>query len=301
MKNKNLDENNAFNDIKNLKFEELQKQIKYLKKKYYTILSILIISLVINLMIIKTKFFGRKGINQYEKAQIKLIPNIVKENDENNYDYIQDVFKKEKKRLYLNVLNKKRTFAKRYPLNKKIKCIPHLTKNELIAFLSFLTNDTIFFETGSGCSSIIAKNYVKKSYSIEGGKDWYEIGIKNGLKENLVFHDLKPDNPIWSKPGKNSTMEDWKKYFQSYNKSYNANVILLDGRFKVATAMDIFDKIDDNTIVLIHEYTQRQIYFILDEYYQYIYHWDSLTAFVKKKGIKSIPLEIQKQYWDKYY
>ena len=94
MKNKNLDENNAFNDIKNLKFEELQKQIKYLKKKYYTILSILIISLVINLMIIKTKFFGRKGINQYEKAQIKLIPNIVKENDENNYDYIQDVFKK---------------------------------------------------------------------------------------------------------------------------------------------------------------------------------------------------------------
>jgi len=41
----------------------------------------------------------------------------------------------------------------------------------------------------------------------------YEIGIKNGLKDNLIFHDLKPDNHHYSYPGKLSTLDDWKKYF----------------------------------------------------------------------------------------
>ena len=205
---------------------------------------------------------------------------------------------KELERPYLRELNIKRTFEKRFPLTKEIKCKPHFVNEELIAFLSFLTKDTIFFETGSGCSSIIAKYYTKKSYAVEGCKKWYERGLKNGLKDNLIFRDLKPDNPIWSYPGKNSSINDWKKYFQSYDKSYNADIILIDGRFKVATAMDIFDKIKNDTIVFIHEYQDRPIYFILEEYYQYLYHWGSLTAFIKKKDIASIPLNVQKKYWD---
>ena len=135
---------------------------------------------------------------------------------------------------------------------------------------------------------------------MEGCKVWYERGIKNGLKENLIFHDLKPDNPSWSYPGKKSNINDWKPYFQAYNSSYEADVIFIDGRFKVATAMDIFDKIKDDTIILIHEFQERPIYFILEKYYQYIYHWDRLTAFVKKKGVKSIPIAIQKKYWNKF-
>ena len=62
--------------------------------------------------------------------------------------------------------------------------------------------------------------------------------------------------------------------------------------------MDIFNKINEDTIVFIHEYQDMQLYFILENYYQYVYHWGTLVAFVKKKGIKSIPLEIQKKYWN---
>ena len=152
-----------------------------------------------------------------------------------------------------------------------------------IAFLSFLTKDTVYFETGSGCSSLIAKYYTKKSYAVEGCKQWYEEGVKNGLKNNLIFRDLKVDNPIWSYPGNKSNIDDWKKYFQAYDKRYNADVILIDGRFKIATAMDLFDKIRDDTIVFIHEYPDRPSYFILENYYQYVYHWGTLMAFVKKK------------------
>jgi len=220
-------------------------------------------------------------------------------NSSNNLEEI--LLKYELNMPHLKELNKKRTFDNKLPLPKKINCKPHFFSiEELIAFLSFLTKNTVFFETGSGCSSIIANYYAKKVISIEGSKIWYQKGIKNGLKNSLRFKDLKSDNNDWSLPGPKSNIEDWKNYFQSYQKSFNADVIFIDGRFKIATAMDIFNKIRDDTVVLIHEYKSRPLYFILEEYYNYIYHWNTLYAFTKKKEIKKIPLEIQKKYWNEF-
>jgi hypothetical protein len=62
--------------------------------------------------------------------------------------------------------------------------------------------------------------------------------------------------------------------------------------------LDIFDKIRDDTIILLHEYYNRPFYFVIEEYYNYVYHWGSLYSFVKKKNIKQIPLEIQEKYWN---
>jgi hypothetical protein len=221
-------------------------------------------------------------------------------NDFNN-DYFKEtefIINKEQERPHFELINKKRTFEKRLPLTSEIGCKPHFTENELGAFLSFLTKDTIYFETGSGCSSVIAKYYAKKSYAVEGCKEYYDKGIANGLKDNLIFKDLKPNNNQWSYPGRRSTLDDWKNYFQAYDRSYNADVILIDGRFKVATAMDMFDKINDDTIVLVHEYSDRPSYFVIEKYYQLVYHWDRIAAFIKKKDVKSIPLEVQQNYWN---
>ena len=218
-----------------------------------------------------------------------------------NYRYIYNkILKREAFLPSLKDFINKRTFQRRLPLPKEIKCKPHIQEEELIGFLSLLTKETTYFETGSGCSSIIAKYYAKKTYAVEGCKKYYDLGIKNGLKDNIIFKDLKSDNPTWSIPGKNSNLNDWKNYFQSYKEEYNADVILIDGRFKVATAMDMFNKIRNDTIVLLHEYNKRPKYFVIENYYQYIYHWGSLFAFIKKKDIKEIPLEIQKQYWNQY-
>ena len=166
--------------------------------------------------------------------------------------------------------------------------------------MSLLTENTIYFETGSGCSSVIAKYYAKKTYAVEGCKGFYNLGLKNGLKDVLIFKDLKPDNPTWSFPGKNTNLADWKQYFQAYKPEYNADVILIDGRFKIATALDIFNKIRNDTILVLHEYNTRPQYFIIENYYKYIYHWGSLYAFIKKIEIKYIPLEIQKKYWNDF-
>lgn len=217
-------------------------------------------------------------------------------------NFYLNLFEYESNMPYLKDINKKRTFEKRYPLPKEINCYQHLryySLMDLIAFTSFLTKDTIFFEFGSGCSSVIAKYYTKKSFAVEGDKKWYEIGLKNNLKENILFKDIKPKKGygLWSSPGKDSNIKDWKRYFQAYKAEYNADVIFIDGRFRVACAFDIFNKIKNDTIVLIHEYF-RKSYLIIEEYYDYIYHWGSLYLFKKKANIKEIPLDIQKQFWN---
>ena len=262
--------------------------------------------MILNLKLQKTRFQNILKDNNLENTNINLelkkIKMLILKNNNNikSIKFLQNKLINEGKMPHLYKTIKKRTFEERLPLPKEIKCKPHFNSDELIAFLSLLTKDTIYFETGSGCSSLIAKYYAKKTYAVEGCKKYYEIGIKNGLNDILLFKDLKPDNPTWSFPGKKSNINDWKKYFQSYKKEYNADVILIDGRFKIATAMDIFDKIRDDTIILLHEYFDRPSYFILEKYYKYVYHWGSLYSFVKKKYIKQIPLEIQEKYWNKF-
>lgn len=302
MKTNKYDEEKSFNDLNNSETNELRINLNRQNEKSFSLIFLFIFFTLINAIILMINFSKKDfclKVNMNKNSNL---------NSENNLNEIakaqifsqeiNNFFIKERDRPYFKEINKKRTFDQRYPLTKQINCKPHFTTNELIAFLSFLTKETIYFETGSGCSSIIAKYYAKKSYAVEGCKEWYERGIKNGLKDNLIFHDLKPDTSSWSIPGKESTLNDWKKYFQSYKKSYNADIILIDGRFKIATALDIFDKIKDDTIIFIHEYQNRPLYFVIEEYYQYVYHWDLLTAFVKKSDIKSIPLEIQQKYWN---
>ena len=301
MEVKHFEEEKSFNYNNKQSINE-KKIYFHLYKLQILVLSIFFFTLL-NLIILFRNNYYKDDLNK-NKIQKFITDKKEKllQNKNANYvtkDLMPTLLSNEINRIYLKNINKKRTFENRFPLPKELDCKSHMTKNEIVGFLSFFTKNTIFFETGSGCSSIYAKYYAKKSYAVEGSKYWYEIGIKNGLKDNLIFHDLKPDNHHYCYPGKLSTLDDWKKYFQAYDSSYNADVILIDGRFKVATAMDIFDKIKEDTIVLIHEFQERPIYFILEKYYQYVYHWDRLTAFIKKNGINSIPIDIQKQYWNK--
>lgn len=275
------------NQEENIQLKVLKNNIKKSNKKKLKIIRYIII-----LFVLIYFFFFR--IKKHHDKKLNIL-------SESEIYFNQILLNFESKLLILADINKRRIFDKRYPLPKEIKCYEHLREGglrDLMAFTSFLTDNTTFFEFGSGCTSIIAKYYAKKTYAVEGNKEWYEKGIKNGLKDIIIFKDLKPDGigSLWSSPGKNSTLEDWKNYFQSYNKEYNADIILIDGRFRVACALDIFNKINGDTIILIHEYFRPQ-YLIIENYYDYIYHWNTLYMFRKKPNINEISLEFQKKYW----
>ena len=131
----------------------------------------------------------------------------------------------------------------------------------------------IYFEFGSGGSTNIASYYKIKTYSVESNAKWHNKLKKNGIKANYITIDLKAKNLGY--PGNNTNMNDWKKYIQAYKNSYNADIILIDGRFRVACALDIFSKIKNDTIILIHDYEPRKEYHILEKFYIKVNHWDS--------------------------
>jgi len=87
-----------------------------------------------------------------------------------------------------------------------------------------------------------------------------------------------------------------EKYVQSYKTEYNADIILIDGRFRVACGLDIFSKIRNNTLVFIHDYNNRKKYHILEKYYIKIISWGTLAGFFKNTNITSIPEEVSNEY-----
>ena len=60
--------------------------------------------------------------------------------------------------------------------------------------------------------------------------------------------------------------------------------------------MDIFNKIGNETIILIHDYTQRKEYHILEKFYIKVKTWDSLALFLKNPEVNSIPNNIYTFY-----
>ena len=89
----------------------------------------------------------------------------------------------------------------------------------------------------------------------------------------------------------NTNVVDWKKYIQAYKGEYNADIVLIDGRFRVACAIDIYRKITNDTLVLLHDYERKQ-YHVLEQFYIKLQIWDSLVLFIKNPKVSSIPERI---------
>ena len=164
-----------------------------------------------------------------------------------------------------SIINKHRRLSIVWPLPKEIKFRPLMTNKEIIAL----------------------------SYSVESDAEWHEKLKNSGIKANYITIDLNVSD--FGYPGANTDVNDWKKYIQSYKKEYNADIILIDGRFRVACALDIFSKIKNDTIVLIHDY-ERKKYHVLEQFYLKIKSWDSLFLFLKNPKVKSVPKGIYNLY-----
>ena len=151
----------------------------------------------------------------------------------------------------------------------------------------------IYFEFGSGGSTNLASYYKVKTYSVESDVKWHENLKKNGILANYLTIDLKVKSSGY--PGEETTIDDWKKYIQAYKKEYNANIILIDGRFRVACALDIFSKIKNDTLIFIHDYGRKE-YHILEQFYIKVKIWDSLALLIKNPKMKEIPEAIYNFY-----
>ena len=184
-----------------------------------------------------------------------------------------------------------------WPLPSDIKYKPIMTDRDTKAFSSFMKPDNIYFYFGSGGSTNLASYYkFKKIHSVESDVSWHNK-LKSLLLNDIIYLTIdlnSRDN--FCKPGQGTTVEDCEKYIQVYKPEYNADIIFIDGRFRVACGLEVFHKIRADTLILIHDYNDRPHFHILENYYIKVRSWDTLAAFFKSPNVTFIPENVYNEY-----
>ena len=225
----------------------------------YFILVILFFIFVISIWkkFFKKQFFIKNKLANKERLKINSSDNCIKKNKE--FDQI----------CLIQIMNKYKRDNITWPIGNEIKYHPLMSSIDLKAFSYFMNPKNIYFEFGSGGSTNLASYYNLTVYSVESDVSWHEKLKKSNIKANFITIDLKTYNN-GGNPGEGTTVEDWKKYIQAYKTEYNADIIYIDGRFRVACALDIFPKIRNDALMIMHDYVNREYYHVIEDYYQSI-------------------------------
>ena len=127
-----------------------------------------------------------------------------------------------------------------------------------------------------------------------------EIIVNN--KVIFRYINMKTVSNNWGYPGVDSNINDWIKYSNVIRTLDNIflsklNLILIDGRFRVACCLKCYNCINDNCLIIFDDFFNRKYYHIVLDYFDIIDKTnDNLMVILKKKNGKIIPNELIEKY-----
>lgn len=163
----------------------------------------------------------------------------------------------------------------------------HLLAKDEKMFKKALKEATYYFEWGAGGSTALAsecKN-IGKIVSVESDKEWiqkmrmyitHDFDNKHtGDRDDITFiyNEMDTQPKDWGNPGPNATKTQKRNYSKHILKEKNPediDLILIDGRFRVACALKAHDVISDNCVIAFDDYLDRKEYHIIEYYYEII-------------------------------
>lgn len=183
---------------------------------------------------------------------------------------------------------------------------PYMSDKEIVLLEKYFRNSTNYFEFGAGGSTCYAiKNNIENIESVETETGWFKQLIKDPLvlnkvnQQKLKIH-LFPLNFNWKKAVswslnhteylKTCDKSNWPNYSKTIrNCNLKLNLVLVDGRFRVASTLETIKKVDNDCFILIHDYRQPNNgirgYEFVEKYLDIIEHVDTLYVFKKKQNI----------------
>ena len=184
---------------------------------------------------------------------------------------------------------------------------PSLAINDKKMFYKYLDNSKIYFEYGSGGSTYQAsiRNNIIKIYSVESDKEWLNILQKKITSNNVTYfyNEMNTKPSTWGYPGPNSTHIqhiNYSNYIRNLTleEQNSVDLILIDGRFRVACCLKCFDIINEDCFIIFDDFLNRPQYHVVLDYYDIIEKTDDnrMVILKKKKNIDAIPKEVISKY-----
>jgi len=173
--------------------------------------------------------------------------------------------------------------AKFYLLSSPSK-EPHMTETEKELFYNVISDSNVILEFGSGGSTVYALEQGKKVFSIESSRWFVRLMkkspvIKKAIQDdNLLYYQVRMGTTKeWSIP-LNSELGElyWKKSVETISsmpvsivKNYwdKVDTIFIDGRYRVSCALNALITFPKVNKFVIHDYTNRPQYHILENFF----------------------------------
>jgi hypothetical protein len=191
-------------------------------------------------------------------------------------------------------------------LNKKINLSNKLIEyrlifknNDIKLFNKYINTSKYYLEFGSGSSTYHAslKTNLKKIIVVENDIHWFHRVndfMKNNKKFINLYIDIKTSPNNWGYPINDLDKTNWVSY-SNIIKILNPNLleqldlILIDGRFRIACILKLHNYINNNCIILFNNFFERTVYNIILNYYDIIENSEDNSMAVLKKKINNSP------------
>ncbi|NDE16783.1 hypothetical protein EBZ80_17805 [bacterium] len=159
---------------------------------------------------------------------------------------------------------------------------PHLTHVDKVMMAKHLKQSTAFLEFGAGGSTYYAATEcpsLRRIVSIESDPEWYERVVDNlkpyAAEKNVVvlFRTLHCKPRSWGWPGEGCTDADVRAYCYPYDlyALHEFDVVMIDGRFRVACALFSFLALRDDVLVMVDDFWPRaKEYAVILDYFSII-------------------------------
>lgn len=167
-----------------------------------------------------------------------------------------------------------------------------MTNTELSLFRAVTAHSQRYLEFGCGGSTCLVSESTKKwIISIDSSSEWIEkVKLQTATaatKPELFFVDVGPTGG-YGTPVDMTTKPRWPKYHETIwadPRASQADFYLVDGRFRVACAMQCLLHCQPGAFIAIHDFNDRLYYHAVKPFLREIASTEQLSVFVRRAEI----------------
>jgi hypothetical protein len=168
---------------------------------------------------------------------------------------------------------------------------PVMTHRERDLLASFLRCSLRYLEFGSGGSTVLASACVRESVTSVDSSEVCQNSVARScvlagtrLVPLLIHVDIGPIGD-WGNPIDATTRLRWPEYVSAVWRLPHAcmsDLCLIDGRFRVASFVNVLLHCPPTTIIMMHDFPERKSYHVIREFANEIASTDSLAVFLRR-------------------